>query len=344
MRTLEPPPARVTSPDGAPAAGSYRGPLPPVDLAPLGGGRAFRVLHEKRWIWTAIATEELFFACAVVRLGYASNAFVVAFDPARRGARGELLFERSTLLPGPLAAVDNARGPAARFRSPVLSIALEPKGDDLSLTLRAPGLGAAGARLDATLRGAGAPPPISAIAALDGGSIAPGPRGRLANTTEKRVLLDVEGTATFSGVRHSLRGGLGGLDLTAGYLARETRWRWSFGMGRAASGERVAWNLVQGFVGEPECALWVDGELAPLPEATIRDGASAAAPWTVRAGDALDLSFEPRGMRAEDRDLGLVRSRFVQPCGVYSGVVRHRGRELVLARVFGVAEIQDVLW
>ena len=60
------------------------------------------------------------------------------------------------------------------------------------------------------------------------------------------------------------------VDDTAGYHQRHTSWRWSAGVGRAVSGERVGWNLVTGVNDEPtrsERSVWVDGaprEVGPV--------------------------------------------------------------------------------
>ena len=148
------------------------------------------------------------------------------------------------------------------------------------------------------------------------------------------------------GQRRPLLGAVGAYDYTHGLLARRTMWRWAFALGRAKTGERVAFNLVQGFVGEPECAAWVDGELFPLTEGRFAfDRERPLAEWRVSTADgAVDLKFAPAGMHSEDKNLGLIASKFVQPGGVYSGTRRVGGKTLVLERVLGVTEDQDVLW
>ena len=69
------------------------------------------------------------------------------------------------------------------------------------------------------------------------------------------------------------------------------------------------------------------------------------AEWRISTADgAVDLRFTPGGMHSETKNLGVIASRFVQPAGVYRGTMRVGGRELVLERVLGVSEDQDVLW
>jgi hypothetical protein len=167
------------------------------------------------------------------------------------------------------------------------------------------------------------------------------------NTTEKRALLAVRGEVKLAGTRHSLDGGLGGYDYTHGLLARRTAWRWAFAQGVARSGERVAFNLVEGFVGEPECALWAYGQLHPLAEGRFSfDAASPVSPWKVGTADgSVDLEFSPGGAHVEHKNFGVLASRFIQPMGVYRGTIRVDGHPpLELDEVLGVTEDQDILW
>jgi hypothetical protein len=349
MRTHATPPRSVVGPDATPSYGSFRGSLPPVDLAPLGASPVFRALHHKRWIYLALATDEVLVCAAVVNLGYASNAFVLVLDPARRGMGGDLFFRRTVLVPGPLARVSNHDGLRASIRAPGLTIRFEPRGSgEAELEIRAPGFGRS-AEVEATLDLANAPPAVSAIAAVSGGSLVQKGDARLVNATEKRALLPVTGSAVVSGRRYSLRDGQGGLDFTHGYLGRHTVWRWAFGLGRAESGERVAMNLVEGFVGEAECALWVGDELVPVGLGEIRPGAnSVLEPWDVRSRDgAVDLRFTPQGLHRDATDLRVIHSKFVQPLGSFEGQLRvpgQGGQVHQVRRMLGVTELQDVLW
>jgi len=345
MRTLEAPPSSVLDPvSRAVIAGSFRGGLPPaVDFdaldvggLPVVGAPLFRIAHEKRWIYAAIAAGDLFIGAAIVKLGYASNAFAFAFDRAS----GRMLADVSYLGPTFFAQVNGSprEGASASFASQLQHVALlwrrAPGEGVFTLTVRAGEM-----VVDARLSAAIAPPPIGVVAAL-------GEKG-LVNATEKGALLAVTGEATIGGETFSLDGGLGGYDYTHGYLARHTAWKWAFLLGRADSGERVACNLVQGFVGEPECALWIDGALYPLAEGRFTfDPQRPQDPWQVRTeDDRVDLRFEPGGIHQEHKNLGVISSRFIQPVGCFSGTIRVPGREpLVLSRALGVVEDQDVKW
>jgi len=334
MRELSPAPESIVDPTtGSPRLGSFRGGLPRVDWTPLGVGRTARALRHKRWLYVAVATDEVYVALAVVRMGYASNAFVYAYDAAQRR-----MLARRSWLASPLAASvgdTGGEGCHARFRARGASIVVER-------ARREPYYGvhveARGLSLNASLDASEAPPAIGAVA-----EVAP---GRF-DATEKRALLTTRGALRVEGRTVSLDGALAGYDFTSGMLARHTTWRWGFALGRVAGGAPFALNLVEGFVGEAECAAWVGRELIGLGEGRFAfDREHPAEPWRVGTADgAAELTMTPGAVHEERRDLVVVGSRFVQPCGAWSGRLTVPGRPpIVIERALGVTEDQDVTW
>jgi hypothetical protein len=107
-----------------------------------------------------------------------------------------------------------------------------------------------------------------------------------------------------------------------------------------ASGELVAFNLVEGFIGEGECAAFVGGEVRPLgePRITYANGRPGD-PWTLE-GEGTSLTFEPAAVHAQRTNLLVVRSRFLQPVGVFRG----RIAGVDVDGLPGVVEDQDVVW
>jgi len=335
MRTLSPAPDAVLDDRGRPRFGSYEGSVPCVDLSRVSGGLLDRVRRAKRWIYLGIATEDAYIALAIARLGYAANVFAYALD-----AKSMRMLATRTLLTPPTACSvgsgTNERTVAAfRFRGSHASVTRAEGSKSLVVDADLRGF-----VLCATLDASDAPPAITAIAPVGPSAVG------LVNTTEKRALLVARGDLEIDGRHRSLGDALAGYDYTNGLLARRTAWRWAFGLGHAKSGERVAFNLVQGFVGEPECALWVDGELLPLAEGRFSFSAdNPLSEWRVSTADgAVDHRFAPGGMHADNTNLGLIASRFVQPAGVFRGTIRVAGRTLEIERMLGVTEDQDVLW
>ena len=333
VRELSPAPESVVDPaTHAPRTGSFRGGLPRVDWKPLRVGTAAGVLRHKRWVYVAMATDRLYVAVAVVKLGYAANAFVYVYDANER----RMLTRRSWLGPPTAARVGDTAGDGchARFRAKGAFIAVErSRRSEYAVLAEVPGVS-----LHAALDAGGAPPAIGAVA-----EVAPG----CFDATEKRALLAVSGSVRIDDEELVLDGGVGGYDFTSGLLARRTLWRWGFALGRLEGGAPFALNVVEGFVGEAECAAWVGKELVGLREGHfVYDRARPEAPWRVTTADgAADLTMTPGALHEERRDLFVMRSRLIQPCGAWSGTIGLPGRApLRIERALGVTEDQDVTW
>ena len=333
MRDLLPaPPCAVNPADGVPCVGSFRGSIHRDDLRSLCGGLARR-LQEKRWVYAAIATEEVLCGLAVVDLGYALNGFAFAYHLQERRMLAD---ETAMALPG-MGGVrrDDDHLMRARLRLPGAWMRVDsPHGRDVTeVDLR---LGAI--TLRARMDGIASPPPLTAVAPILGGAV---------NVTEKRALLALTGEAVVAGKRYELSGGVGGYDYTHGILARRTQWRWAFLLGKTADGTRLAIYLVEGFVGEPECAAWWGDDLYPLAEGRFTFSRQhPLEPWSIATADgSVNLGFTPGAMHAEEKNLGLVRSSFVQPVGTFTGTITIPGRGTMDIRdAAGVVEDQDVTW
>lgn len=333
-RSFSAPPSDVIDPaTRRPLLGSYEGPLPPVEYARLGRSLPFRIAHEKAWYYVAIVTPEAFVAVAMLRFGYAASTFAFVFESGSAGgAPGRFLVDRSVLAPPFMAKYSGEGGISFRMFGNVARFERAPGAGAFDLEVELGDL-AIRARISGSLR----PSPISAVAAVGDG---------LVSATEKRALLGVVGEARAGGRRLSLDQGLAGFDRSHGYLPRHTVWRWAYAMGKAESGEKVAFNIVDGFIGEAECAVWVDDQVYPVGLGKFSfDPERPLLPWRITSTcGALDLRFEPGEVHAENKDLVLVKSRFSQPVGHYSGTIKVGGRSLTVSRLLGVTEDQDATW
>lgn len=332
VRSFRPPPPELST-EAGPHFGSFEGGLPRMDFGPIPKGRLWKLVHGKRWTYVAIADDRVFAGMAVVSLSYAATAIAFVLDRAT----GELLVDRSAL--GPAAAVtfeDRGDGQrSARFELGRTRLSLSD--DEVLVDLDAGG-GDPSTHIMARASGAAATP-ISAVVPIEGG---------YANATEKRIV-PVTGEIVSAGRRFLLgaeRPAIAAYDHTAGFLARHTAWRWALGAGYDESGERVAFNLVEGFVGEPECGGWVGDRLVALGEGRFQfDLARPTEPWRVTTTcGAVDLLFTPAAIHAEDKDMLVVRSKFVQPIGSFAGTLRLDGVVRKVSGLPGVTEHQDVLW
>jgi hypothetical protein len=124
------------------------------------------------------------------------------------------------------------------------------------------------------------------------------------------------------------------IDDTAAYYERHTTWRWSAGIGTAQDGRELAWNLVDGINDPPvhsERTVWVDGE--PLEPDPVEFAAELAGVGAMR--------FSAEAERTRNDNLGLIRSRYRQPFGTFSGEL---APGIELAAGYGVMEEHDVFW
>ena len=162
------------------------------------------------------------------------------------------------------------------------------------------------------------------------------PSGRAWAWTRKRAGVPVRGTIEAGGRRWEIDA-LAVDDESAGHHQRRTSWLWSAGVGRAADGRAVAWNLVEG-INDPsegsERAVWIDGEPREVPPVSFNglDGIGFA--------DGAHLAFEPETERARRDNLLLLRSRYRLRFGTFSGALGG----LELSDGLGVMEMHDAVW
>jgi hypothetical protein len=156
--------------------------------------------------------------------------------------------------------------------------------------------------------------------------------------TRKQACVPVSGSVEIDGQRHAIDGAAGFVDDSAGYHPRHTVWKWSAGVGTAADGRRVGWNLIDGIHDDPavsERTLWVEGE----PQAV--DPVTFAEDLTEIAGDGIDLRFDEWSRREHSTNALIMSSAYSQPFGTFSGRLADG---LQLAEGFGVMEQHDVRW
>lgn len=171
------------------------------------------------------------------------------------------------------------------------------------------------------------------------------------NVTQKSMGLLASGRLEVGRRRYALDGGVVGLDSTHGFLARHTRWHWAMGCGRLEDGTPLGFNLVAGFnavaEGSPgENVLFLGDQLQPVGPATFRfNAADPLDPWQISTEDGtVDVTFRPLHAHRDVRNLRILRSRFVQPLGFFTGGLRFGGRGITLSELPGVTEDQDMLW
>jgi hypothetical protein len=334
-RALSAAPPRVVE-AGAPIEGTWSGAIADASFARLTGewGRGFfdKRLVEKRWAAMFVATPDVMLSFAIVDAGYLSSGILCVFD---RGSRRTLI-DSHPVLPPLLATITDEPndGMRATLAGPRLSARFERSGGRILGTARW-----GNAAVDLSLDARAAPPPMTAISRFGVG---------LFNYTQKLAGIPAEGEIAVGNARYAVRGEPAGLDFTHGYLPRDTAWRWAFCCSRQG-GRLVAFNLSEGFLrsGGGENVVWVDG--APCSVGRVHfdfEPSAPLAPWRIASEDGtLDLTFQPEGYRAQNVDLKLISSRYLQPFGVFSGqVTTLAGERVELDSVPGVTEDHSARW
>jgi hypothetical protein len=150
--------------------------------------------------------------------------------------------------------------------------------------------------------------------------------------TSKQAGVRVSGLVELDGQPHQVEC-RGMIDDSAGYHARHTVWKWSAGVGVAADGRAVAWNLVTGVHDAPDASertLWIDGVPSQLDPVEFAADLSSVG----------NLRFSEWSSREDRTNALLLRSSYRQPFGTFSGSIG--GVEL--REGYGVMESHDVHW
>jgi len=331
---LPPAPAQVLHPDGRVRFGKYAGAPTVIDwsalAAPHRRGKLWQALHHKHWHYVALATEEIFCGIAIVDVGWTNTAFAYVFD---RQA-GKLIASYSQDgLPG-LTATLNAH-PAEqacssfRFFNKQICFQHQPASGQYELQLQC-GTFSINAMLDSKP----AAPSLLAVGEVLGGTV---------HATVKSAGMRLTGEVRAGKRSFNLQNGVGSYDHSNGFLARETGWRWA-----SAHALDIGFNLQAGYFSSHENALWLDGKLISLSAAQFDfDASQAMADWHIHTDDGLlDLQFHPEGFRAENKNLIIASSRYLQPIGVFSGWVRASAGEpkRQIEKLAGVTEDHFSKW
>lgn len=166
--------------------------------------------------------------------------------------------------------------------------------------------------------------------------------------TEKSNALAVSGSLELQGKALDLTQALAGYDFSAGFMRRQTSWRWA-SISAVVAGKAFGLNMAAGVneTGLCENALWFDGQIQHLSPATfVFDRKDDKKPWQVSSlcGE-IQLEFQPLYCRQEKVNIGLLASNFRQYVGLYSGFIQlHDGSTLALNSIKGLAEDHYAKW
>ncbi|MEZ9061067.1 DUF2804 domain-containing protein [Vibrio sp. 10N.247.311.49] len=166
--------------------------------------------------------------------------------------------------------------------------------------------------------------------------------------TQKHNALRISGEIQIKGESLVLEQARSGYDFSAGYMRRETSWRWA-SINTQSNGTDIGLNLAAGVneTGGCENVLWINGTrhlLNPVQFAFSRQDTNL--PWQITSQDGrINLTFTPLNNRSEKLNLWLLKSNFRQFIGHFSGSIEdNNGVTHQLDGVLGLTEDHFARW
>ena len=348
-------PDEIVDTSGRPIFGLFEGVPARFDYAnlqpPFARNRVTSFLRHKRWMYFFLATDEVIVTAAIADAGLTGTTFVMVTDRAT----GEVLADMSRPgATGPFVSIGDQPTDGHRSHYALPGSLVTIRGNEEELRLQAkfhdlpfvPLLSDTAVDLDVRFV-TDIHPGLTAVAEIQGHD--------LCTATTKNAALPTRGQLT---IRHNaltqifdLSVGFGGFDYTNGFLPHQTAWRWAFATGKLHDQRTFALNLVADFTGLNEAAqensVWLHGVLHPVdPTATMTfDEQNPNKIWHIVTADgAVNLEFRPLAIHRENLNIGLIRSKFLQPTGHFFGSISVDGERLDIDGLPGVVEDQDVRW
>ena len=166
--------------------------------------------------------------------------------------------------------------------------------------------------------------------------------------TQKHNALSVDGELNIDGKVVNLDDALASYDFSAGYMRRETSWRWA-NLNTVLDQGKVGLNLAAGVneTGSCENALWIDGCRHLLGPVHFEfDRQNPRAEWRIYSSDGqVNLTFTPLNKRSEKLNLWLLKSNFRQFIGLFNGTVKDSlGQDYKIVQCLGLTEDHFARW
>lgn len=166
--------------------------------------------------------------------------------------------------------------------------------------------------------------------------------------TQKHNALAVQGEMSVKGQPQELTNAVAGYDFSAGYMRRETSWRWA-SINHHSENKRIGLNFAAGVneTGHCENVIWIDGERYLMPPVQfVFSRLHQEASWRITSQDKrIDLIFKPKNQRSEKKNFWFLKSNFRQFVGYFSGyLIDGNGIKHELEEVMGLTEDHYAKW
>jgi hypothetical protein len=297
--------------------GLYAGPVGDISTEPWARRRR---MQRKAWLYAGAFSERYCVGFAIADAGIVATAFVYVFD-----AHKQYVEEKITAPFGFSSAFDPSLTTAWKLKA----FSITRENDKLVCAYQ-------GKRISIKM----------AITENSKGATTIAPAGdRPFNHTYKNLLLPAQIDAAVDGQPINLAGNIGSIDFTKGYPPRHTFWNWASMNAVTESGIAFGVNLVGDFNNSIENALWINGAVQQLSQATfVYSHPAEKNNWRVKTLDGvIDMEFGPLGMRSENINALLMSSFFKQPFGVFKGIIKWNGESHTFTG-YGVVEEHLAKW
>lgn len=138
------------------------------------------------------------------------------------------------------------------------------------------------------------------------------------------------------------------IDHTLGYHDYNWEWLWSSLSGLSEDGRIIGLNLVAPITHKTinENVLWIDGKKFVLGESDFENKKNIMGIWKIKTKNKMvDLRFEPLKVRSETINIGIIKSKFAQPIGLYNGhFLLPDGEKIYIKDQIGIAEEHFARW
>jgi len=346
---FRPLPVSLYNPKDGYQYGRYSKPMGKIDLSHASGVWS-SFLSLKRWSYFSITNEKYFIGLLMCQLNYVANGFVYIVD-----RKSHQKFEISELSPLGLSvkAIQNdPRDGCHEWSATSLKIRYCYQSAISSYVVA----------VDALVSREGVSRQLQVNADIyshDSLSLLyPITKDRPAYT-HKEAAMKAKGTIKFGNERSDIMG-LAALDFTHAYSERITKWKWaSFStfVSDATIGINFSDDVYLDNNGvSQENGVWVNGVsylvgkvIFTLPSSNLL----LSSPWKLSTNNTsedvqINLTFQPHGSREEHINLLLISSNFVQPYGIFTGVISVKSEQGVknyqIENVYGVMENHYAKW
>ncbi|OUS29510.1 hypothetical protein A9Q98_06210 [Thalassotalea sp. 42_200_T64] len=334
--------------DGLPQFGQFDRPIKHLalnqfryfDCMDKPAGKLSKHFHYKQFQFVSINTAKYIIGVAIADIRYLANGFIYIYDIANN-----TIIEQSWLRP-PGIGYSSCASPnngTASIGSAANNIGFVIQNGQWQLRLNSRHIQA-----DITLTAFAKSDPLAMCS----------PTGYNGWTyTQKHNGLLVTGKLSINQQGQNLNHALAGYDFSAGYMRRETSWRWASINAKTDIGI-IGLNLAAGVneTGDSENVFWLNGKRHYLPAVQFdfqrqRSSTLNTQPWHIRSAHhsvqtaKVDLTFTPINSREERLNLWLLKSNFRQYLGHFNGVIiDNDGNEIMLNNILGLSEDHFACW